>query len=626
MRAFARSAIRSRTRHELSIKYLRSHDYIYPTSTVELAPACDAFHSGTKLFGPTPRRLSTLLDGRFRSIPSSVPDAVAHGEDTIYALSTAPGRAAIAIVRISGQACAEIYHALCPGRPLPKPRHAAVRTLHDPLSTPSPNSILDSNALILYFPSPNTVTGEDVLELHIHGGTAVVKAVLAAIPRCAQSLALATKPKHSIRYAEAGEFTRRAFMNDRLDLTQIEALADTLDAVTEQQRRFSVRGTSGGLAKRYESWRQQLLYARGELEALIDFSEDQHFDEPPAELASFVAVQVEDLRKQIQAQSTNAVRGELLRNGISIALLGAPNAVGREAAIVSEEEGTTRDVVEAGIDLGGWYCRLGDTAGLRSKCDAPNQEEMIGKVEEEGMKRAMQKVMEADVVVAVLSVELNQTDGHPFVKIVPDVLETAAKLRKENNNVVVVVNKSDRIRHEASSAIPQAWISQIQQFIPDLDSSHIFNVSCKDAEYSSSDNSDGGRIQFFLNGLTEKFKEITSPVIPDGHESGVDPSDWEESLGATQRQRLLLDECLTHLDVFLAEITSQSGAVDNSDEGDVDIVVAAESLRAAAECLAKITGKGEAGDVEEVLGVVFEKSVILRSFNGNPVTNLCLDV
>lgn len=221
--------------------------------------------------------------------------------------------------------------------------------------------------MVLYFPAPKTVTGEDLLELHVHGGTAIVRAVLAAIPRIP-----GTGPSQSIRYAEPGEFTRRAFANDRLDLTQVEALGDSLAASTEQQRRLSVRGTTNSLATRYENWRKLLLEARGELEALIDFSEDQHFDESIGELLGSVAAQVVSLRAALLAHQENAVRGELLRSGISLALLGAPNAgkssllnavVGREAAIVSREAGTTRDVVEVGIDLGGFFAGWGIRRG-----------------------------------------------------------------------------------------------------------------------------------------------------------------------------------------------------------------------------------------------------------------------
>jgi tRNA modification GTPase len=297
----------------------------------------------------------------------------------------------------------QIYEGLCPSAPFPKPRHATLRKLYSPHLPPSPSTLLDSGALVLYFPAPNTVTGENVLELHVHGGPAIVRAVLGAIPECVKvPRADSSRARHSIRYAEPGEFTRRAFANNRMDLPQIESLGETLSATTEQQRKLSVRGTTSSLAVRYERWRMLLLAARGELEALIDFSEDQHFDESPALLCASVAEQVKSLRVQMEAHVANAVRGELLRSGISVALLGAPNAgkssllnriVGRDAAIVSQEAGTTRDVVEVGVDLGGWLVKIGDMAGLRrAGLVGP---EVVGAVEQEGIKRAKQRALES---------------------------------------------------------------------------------------------------------------------------------------------------------------------------------------------------------------------------------------
>lgn len=557
-----------------------------------------------------------------------------HGEPTIYALSTAPGRAAIAIIRISGPACLGIYRALCPRKPDPRPRYASVRTLYEPEQPPSHESILDSNSLVLFFPAPRTVTGEDVLELHVHGGPAVVKAVLTAISKCQQAL----PESQSIRYAEPGEFTRRAFMNDRLDLTQVEALGDTLSATTEQQRRLSVRGTTSSLGKSYEKWRQQLLYARGELEALIDFSEDQHFDESPAELCASVAAQVGILRSMIQAHARNAMRGELLRSGISIALLGSPNAgkssllnciVGREAAIVSHEAGTTRDVVEVGIDLGGYFCRLGDTAGLRKAKDAAvrslQPEAIIGQIEEEGMRRAKARAAESDVVIAVLNFE-PKADGSFHLNLDPEVVSSAASLAQGKNNVIIAINKCDIL--PSSSNVHESSVQQVMAALPGIHESRIHLISCKDAAENArgqhSPAADQGNIQSFLQGLIKHFESMTAAIIPadfagaDRDDRGVgvpDPSIWQDSLGASERHRVLLEQCLSSLENFLAEVTPDSASyhddLDNhgarQNENEIDIVVAAEHLRAAADCLSKITGRGEAGDVEEVLGVVFEK-------------------
>ncbi|KAF2213173.1 hypothetical protein CERZMDRAFT_26136, partial [Cercospora zeae-maydis SCOH1-5] len=527
-------------------------------------------------------------------------------EPTIYALSTAPGRAAIAVIRVSGPASLQVYNALCPGKKPLKSRVAAVRTLYDPTEAPSSNSVLDSSALVLYFEGPATATGEDVLEFHVHGGPAIVKAVLAAIPRCGPLTGT------MIRYAEPGEFTRRAFMNNRLDLTQVESLGDTLAADTEQQRRLSVRGTTGGLAKQYEAWRQQLLYARGELEALIDFSEDQHFDESPSELMTSVAKQVGVLRKSLLIHSRNAVRGELLRHGIRISLLGAPNAgkssllnriVGREAAIVSNEAGTTRDIVEIGLDLGGYLCRFGDTAGLRRAVEADlgseRSAEKINQIEQEGMRRAKARAAESDLVVVVFSLERTQ-DGRTCLNLDPEVCEVAGRLTSEGKNVVVVVNKADLVQHGTS--VDDEVSQLIKSRMPLISDGSIHVLSCLDTDEARE------ALRLFLKGLVSEFEQLTAAISPE-YDTDVhnrDRSIWQESLGASERHRLLLDQCVGHLDDFMAEAHRGSEPImDESEDG--DIVLAAEHLRSAAECLAKITGKGESGDVEEVLGVVFEK-------------------
>lgn len=474
---------------------------------------------------------------------------------------------------------------------------------------PTNTQILDSNALALFFPGPKTVTGEDVLELHVHGGVAVVKAVLGAIPKC---LPVGQSNASALRYAEPGEFTRRAFYNDRLDLTQIEALGDALAAETEQQRRLAVRGAAGTLSKEYESWRQRLLYARAELEALIDFSEDQHFDESPGRLLQSVATQIERLRRQLATSIQNSFRGELLRNGLSIALVGAPNAgkssllnriVQREASIVSKEEGTTRDIVEVGVDMGGFYCRFGDLAGLRKSSQGGKD---VGEIEMEGMRRARSHAMTADVVVLVLSIEEVTTPGTLLINM--EVEDTLRSCDLETQKVVCVINKADLGTHglltEVCSKVKQhPAFERLPQFnLP------VFVVSCKEAELQN-DNPDSGGIQSLIRGLTDVFQGMTCAVLPQGQAGLADTSIWELSLGATQRQRVLLQQCSQHLKSFLVEAGCAEGNLErlSSDERETDIVLAAESLRSAADCLAKITGKGEAGDVEEVLGVVFEK-------------------
>ena len=644
-----------------------------------------------------PKPLITYFKSRHENVePGGVPHKHAdpaasrqNGGDTIYALSTAPGRAAIAVIRISGPAALNVYHALCPSKPaVPKPRYATLRTLYNPSPSDDDDKILDSGALVFYFPGPETATGEDVLELHTHGGTAVVKAVLAVIPKCLpNSDDIINAP---IRYAEPGEFTRRAFYNDRLDLVQIETLASTLSAETEQQRRLALRNDGSSLTERYEAWRHKLLYARGELEALIDFSEDQHFDESPAELCKSVARQVKELVGQLQSNIEGAAKGELLQNGITVALIGAPNAgkssllnciVGREAAIVSEHAGTTRDVVEVSVDIGGYLCRFGDVAGLRKIEEEPSQSmekssepeekgsmdrSSVNEIEQEGMRRSKLRALTADVVIVICSIYRNGSDGEKrqVAEVDSEVAELLEQINPQTQKVVCVMNKVDTLgrggnkREEPAHAL--ARHPSLRPFLKPSKMPLAYPISCLDAVNvpPTDDNPDPGGIQKFLNGLTQLFRGMTSTTNDDpaddddnknnnnkkktsnhqDHVATATAAAWAaESLGTTERQRVLLQQCLNHLFAFLHTVRSQptvdqdqgrdlnrnrnlirkSGAtkieaaaemeVGEGQEIDIDIVLAAENLRAAADCLARITGKGEAGDVEEVLGVVFEK-------------------
>ena len=552
-------------------------------------------------------------------------------EPTIYALSTAPGRAAIAIIRLSGPACLAAYHALCPNKPAPQPRHATIRTLYQPHQAEEEKQILDANALVLYFPAPKTVTGEPVLELHIHGGPAIVKAVLAAIPTCINH----TDSTHEIRYAEPGEFTRRAFYNERLDLAQVEALGDTLAAETEQQRRLAIRGSTSQATEWYEDWRQSLQEIQGEMEALIDFSEDQDFGEDSsADLLGTIAAQVRELKGQMMAIIDGAARGELLRNGINIALVGAPNAgkssllnriVRREAAIVSEQAGTTRDIVDVSVDIGGYLCRFGDLAGLRRKHEDMGTD--LNMIEEEGIRRARQRALQADVVIVFLSVREAPTGSNAGVEkpltaddvyLGAEVEATLKQLDRQSQKVVCVLNKADLFASTAMVEEACLRFSQhpaLQGFLA-KSKTPIIPLSCKtmDKPNCTSANSRSG-VETLLRSLRQLFGAMTEAV------SLLDPlsvGSWAESLGASARQSTLLKQCVQQLDDFLTQINDTLKANDTDagtmaedkvkmQQREVDVVLVTECLREAAACLAKITGKGESGDVEEILGVVFEK-------------------
>jgi tRNA modification GTPase len=296
---------------------------------------------------------------------------------TIFALSSGRPPAAIAVVRVSGPAARSALEAICK---LPEPRRAALRRLRSPTS----KAVLD-DALVLWLPGPATETGEDMAELHLHGGRAVVAAVLDA---------LAQLP--GLRGAEAGEFTRRAFENGRLDLTAVEGLADLVFAETEAQRAQAMRQFQGHLGKRAEDWRQRLIGALALVEGGIDF--DQEVPENLIEPALHAARElVEEIEKTLRDEH----RGERLREGLIVAIAGPPNAgkssllnrlARREAAIVSPYPGTTRDVIEVHLDLGGYPVTLLDTAGVRESDDP---------VEQEGVRRARARAGAADLVLWV---------------------------------------------------------------------------------------------------------------------------------------------------------------------------------------------------------------------------------
>ncbi|MCX7644654.1 MAG: tRNA uridine-5-carboxymethylaminomethyl(34) synthesis GTPase MnmE [Rhodobacteraceae bacterium] len=302
--------------------------------------------------------------------------------DTIFAPATARGRAGLAVVRISGPAAWEAVAAL--GARLPPARRAALRRLRDRAGEP-----LDE-ALVLLFEAGASFTGERVAELHLHGSPATLSAVLRA---------LSAIP--GLRPAEAGEFTRRALENGRLDLAQVEGLADLIDAETEAQRRQALRVLEGALGRKAEDWRARLIRAAALIEATIDFAEE----EVPSDVAPEVLAILDGLIPELRAEAEGAVAAERIRDGYEVAIVGAPNAgkstllnalAGREAAITSAVAGTTRDVIEVRMDLAGLPVTILDTAGLRETDDA---------VETIGVARARARAEAADLRVFLLGGE-----------------------------------------------------------------------------------------------------------------------------------------------------------------------------------------------------------------------------
>ena len=359
---------------------------------------------------------------------------------TIYALGTPqPSRAhpgALSVIRLSGPRAADVLVFLTEagafkrGRSarepaLPAPRRMVLRTLYDPLS----GEAID-RGLAVWFEAPNTETGEPMAELHLHGGRAVVGAALEAIRRL-----------KLCRMAEPGEFTRRAFEHGRLDLTEAEGIADLVAAETEQQRRLALQQMDGALHRLYDAWRTLGLGTLAHLEAAIDFPDE----DLPAGLAQGVRDGIVRLQAGIGAHLADR-RGERLRDGLHIAIIGPPNAgkssllnllARRDAAIVSETAGTTRDVIEVHLDLGGWPVVLADTAGLRESTDA---------IEQEGVRRARARAATADLRVLVL-------DASGDWKTVMRTLMASTE-NWDPARDIVVLNKVDLAAPDAVDAVP----------------------------------------------------------------------------------------------------------------------------------------------------------------------------
>ncbi|SNY90522.1 tRNA modification GTPase trmE [Cohaesibacter sp. ES.047] len=331
--------------------------------------------------------------------------------DTIFALSSGPVPAGVAVVRISGPKAHAVMMTLIDSEP--KPRLAALRYVTDPAT----GDVIDQ-ALVLSFPGEKSFTGEDTVEFHLHGGRAIVKAMIDLLGSF-----------EGCRLAEAGEFARRAFENGKFDLTEIEGLADLIDADTENQRKQAMRQASGAHRSVIDGWRDVLLYARSMIEAELDFADEE---DVPGSVSDVIWLKLDALKYEIEDHLSRADHGERLRNGMTVVLVGHPNAgkssllnwfAKRDVAIVTEEAGTTRDLLELHLDIAGYPVTMIDTAGLR---EAENL------VEREGIRRALEKSEHADLLIEI--VDASSVDKRVEVK---------SRARR-----MVLFNKQDRIGSE----------------------------------------------------------------------------------------------------------------------------------------------------------------------------------
>ncbi len=312
--------------------------------------------------------------------------------DTIFAFATAPGKAGVAVLRMSGPRAHDVSKDLA--GPLPKPREMGLRTFRD-----QTGAILDRGLLVV-FNSSSSFTGEEVAEWHVHGSYANQAAVL----KCLGGI-------DGLRLADAGEFTRRALENGRLDLTQVEGLADLIDAETETQRVRALERLSGSLSEKVDLWREQLVRAAALVEASIDFADEELPEDITREAFALTA----EVAEQIRVNLTGSIAAERIRQGFEVALIGSPNVgkstllnrlAGREAAITSEIAGTTRDVIEVRMDIEGLPVTLLDTAGLRDTNDP---------VEAIGVKRAKERAEQADLRVLLVEQDARKDDTDQIV-------------------------------------------------------------------------------------------------------------------------------------------------------------------------------------------------------------------
>jgi tRNA modification GTPase len=461
-------------------------------------------------------------------------------QDTIFALSSGRPPAAIAVVRVSGPGAKDAIMALA-GH-VPQPRQATLARLKSrirdvdgmgPDCVPEP---ID-DALVLWFPGPRSETGEDTAEFHLHGGPAVVTAVLSELDGV-----------KGLRPAGPGEFTRRAFENGKLDLTRVEGLADLIGAETEAQRRQAFRQLKGLLGNCAEHWRERLTEALALVEASIDFPDEDVVSEKVILSALAIAERIEG---EIRVLLADSHRGERLREGLIVAVAGPVNVgkssivnrlAKRSAAIVSPYAGTTRDVIEVHLDLGGFPVTILDTAGMRDTGDP---------VEEEGVRRARTRAGASDLVLWVSDATIGETLPPPV-----DMMKLDAP------PVWLLLNKSDLVDGSGGTEPDDASLGHV----PRRDSMKCYRISART----------GASFDELVGGIADYAKHFFSTGM-------------ESALVTRQRHRAALREC--------ADALSRAGA-----EGSLREDIIAEELRLATRALGRLVGRV---DVENVLDVIF---------------------
>jgi tRNA modification GTPase len=494
----------------------------------------------------------------FRSYSTNLIQQRLNNSSTIYAVSSGvnagKGRlqaaTAVSLIRISGPKAKLVVSSMTRLQDDCEPRKAYFCKLKHPQT----GQILD-HALCLFFPGPNSFTGEDIVELHIHGGHSVQNDVLQALS-CIDS---------SYQLAEPGDFTKRAFMNGKMDLTEVEALSDLLHAQTEQQRLQALRQLDGSLSKLIESWSHDVTYAVAFLTAFIDFGEDDKISDT---VYTDIIPRMQKLLETIKQHLKSSHKGERLRSGVQVALVGAPNAgkssllntlAKRPVAIVSDIQGTTRDIVEVHLNIGGYAVTVADTAGIRHDNNEQYEAQgvsVINDIEREGMNRALSRAKDADILMLVMD-PLNP-EANKYC------LDRLKVQQNPEQQIIIVHNKSDLT---ASNSETKA-----------INENNFF-VSCK-----TNDGVDQ-LIQYLEKSIAQMFAGESNPTGASSKE--------EQLLITRERHRHHLQSCVMNLILFLQYYQ--------------EIDIAAEYLRTAHSHLAAITGHV---DTEDILGIVFKEFCI----------------
>lgn len=436
---------------------------------------------------------------------------------TIFANATPIIKSGVAVIRISGNKAFDALNILIKGK-LPQNRYSSLRKIYNPQT----NNIIDE-ALVIIFKTPNSFTGEDVVEIHCHGSIAVISQIFSVLSKI-----------EDLRLAEAGEFSKRAFENGKMDLTQAEGLADLIEAETTAQAKQAVKQMQGANGKLYESWRSKIINICAQLEAYIDFPDE----EIPEEVLTNIDSEYSYLKKQISNHLDDNKVGQRIKNGLTAVIIGAPNAgksslmnllVKGNVAIVSDIAGTTRDLIETNLDIKGYPLSLIDSAGLRDTNDA---------IEEEGVKRAINKAKDADFKLAIFDVSQDKIfDDKTFDLI--------------DENTILIFNKIDIVNDGFEDYINNYNLNNQKVFISTKEGAGVEDLNN------------------ILIKICENLLQTTdAPVI------------------TNQRHRNLLNETLSFLGDF---------------DLNKELELSAQDLRFACNALGKITGRIDIEDVLDAL-------------------------